>query len=156
MGPLTREGKQTMPVTDQQVAALRAQLAGNLAEHKRLLASLDQGPESRGYSALLTAAFYSAVDSRFTRDSTLDEVTEFVADIRARSERIRDVLDPAIAERVLISAFTNADLDDLDAQELTKTKMFLLAGIISGQHLDDAGLDDFMAKARAFADELLS
>lgn len=145
-----------MPVTDQQVAALRAQLAGNLAEHKLLLASLDKTADSRGYSALLTAAFYNAVDSRFTRDSTLDEVTEFVADIRARSERIRDALDPRIAERVLISAFTNGDLDDLPAEELTKTKMFLLAGIISDQHLNAAGLDEFIAKARANADELLS
>jgi len=145
-----------MPVTDQQVAALRAQLAGNLAEHKRLLAGLDGKADGRGYSALLTAAFYNAVDSRFTRDSTLDEVTEFVADVRARSERIRDALDPRVAERVLISAFTNEDLSDLDAEELTRTKMFLLAGIIGDHHLDDAGLDEFMAKARAFADELLS
>lgn len=145
-----------MPVTDQQAAVLRAQLAGNLAEHKRLLASLDSKADSRGYSALLTAAFYNAVDSRFTRDSTLDEVTEFVADVRARSERIRDALDPRVAERVLISAVTNGNLGDLDAEERTKTKMFLLAGIISDQHLDDAGLDEFIAKARAFADELLS
>ena len=57
---------------------------------------------------------------------------------------------------MLLSAFTNADLDDLDAEELTKTKMFLLAGIIADQHLGDAGLDEFIAKARAFADELLS
>ena len=145
-----------MPVTDLQAAALRAQLAGNLAEHRRLLASLDKAADSRGYSALLTAAFYTAVDTRFTRDSTLDEVTEFVADVRARSERIRDALDPRVAERVLLSAFTNADLDDLDAEELTKTKMFLLAGIVADQHLGDAGLDEFIAKARAFADELLS
>jgi hypothetical protein len=145
-----------MPVTDLQVATLRAQLAGNLAEHKRLLADLDSPADGRGYSALLTAAFYNAVDSRFTTDSTLDEVTEFVADVRARSERIRDALDPRVAERVLISAVTNAGLDDLDAEELTKTKMFLLAGIIGDQHLDDAGLDEFIAKARAFADELLS
>jgi hypothetical protein len=145
-----------MPVTDQQAATLRAQLAGNLAEHKRLLASLDKRADSRGYSALLTAAFYNAVDSRFARDSTLDEVTEFVADVRSHSERIRDALDPRVAERVLVSAFTNGDLDDLDAEELTKTKMFLLAGMIGDQHLDDAGLDEFIAKARAFADELLS
>ena len=67
-----------------------AQLAGNLAEHKRLLASLDSKADGRGYS-------------------TLGEVTEFVADVRARSERIRDAPDPRVAERVLISAFTNED-----------------------------------------------
>jgi hypothetical protein len=144
-----------MPVTDQQVAALRAQLAGSPAEHKRLLASLDRKADGRGFSALFTAAFYNAVDSRFTKDSTLDEVVEFVADVCARSERIRDVLDPRVAERVLISAFTLEDLDDLDAAELTRTKMLLLAGIIGDQHLDDAGLDEFMAKARTFANEML-
>jgi hypothetical protein len=144
-----------MPVTDQQAATLRAQLAGNLEEHKRLLAGLAT-EDRRGYSALLTAAFYNAVDLRFTRESSLDEVIEFVADVRARSERVRDALDPRIAERVLLAAFTSDDLDDLDSSELTKTKMFLLAAIIADQHLDDAGLDAFLAKARAFADELLS
>jgi hypothetical protein len=145
-----------MPVTDQQSAALRAQLAGDLAEHKRLLSSLGGVADGRGYSALLTAAFYNAVDSRFTRESTLNEVTGFVADVRARSEGVRDALDPRTAERVLVSAFTSDDLSDLDAEELTKTKMVLLAAIIAGQQLDDAGLDEFIAKARALADELLS
>jgi len=32
----------------------------------------------------------------------------------------------------------------------------LLAALVADMHLDDAGLDDFMAKAGAFADELLS
>ncbi len=145
-----------MPVTDQQAAALRAQLAGDLAGHKRLLAGLHGTADGRGYSALLTAAFYNAVDSRFTRESTLDEVTGFVADVRARSEGVRDALDPQTAERVVVSAFTSDDLDDLDAAELTATKMMLLAAIIADQHLDDAGLDEFIAKARALADELLS
>jgi hypothetical protein len=145
-----------MPVTDQQAAALRAQLAGDLAGHKRLLADLRGPADGRGYSGLLTAAFYTAVDSRFTRESTLDEVTGFVADVRARAERVRDALDPQIAERVVVSAFTSDDLDDLDAGELTRTKMMLLAAIIADEHLDDAGLDEFMAKARALADELLS
>ena len=145
-----------MPVTDQQAAALRAQLAGDVAGHKRLLADLRGAADGRGYSGLLTAAFYTAVDSRFTRESTLDEVTGFVADVRARSERVRDALDPQIAERVVVSAFTSDDLDNLDAEELTRTKMLLLAAIISDQHLDDAGLDEFIAKARALADELLN
>lgn len=98
----------------------------------------------------------SSAPRRFTRDSTLDEVTGFVADVRARSERARDSLDPQTAERVVVLAFTSDDLDDLDAGELTKTKMMLLAAIVAGQHLDDAGLDEFIAKARALADELLS
>jgi hypothetical protein len=75
-----------MPVTDQQVAAMRAQLTGDLEEHKGLLAALDSRADGQGYSALLTAAFHNAVDLRFTRDSTLREVTSFVAATRSRSE----------------------------------------------------------------------
>lgn len=145
-----------MPVTDQQVATLHAQLAGNLAEYERLLASLDNKADSRGYSALLTAAFHNAVDLRFTRDSPLDEVTEFVAEVRARSERLRDALDPRIAERVIVAAVGGDYVRDLDPAESNKMKMVLLAALIANMHLDDAGLEEFIVKTRAFADELLS
>ena len=37
-----------------------------------------------------------------------------------------------------------------------KMKMFLLAALVADMHLDDAGLADFIARARAFADELLN
>lgn len=145
-----------MPVTGQQAATLHAQLAGNLAEYDRLLAGLDNKADSRGYSALLTAAFHNAVDLRFTRDSTLDEVTEFVADVRARSERLRDALDPRVAERVIVAAVGGDHVRDLDPAESNKMKMVLLTALVADMHLDDAGLDEFIAKARAFADELLN
>jgi hypothetical protein len=45
---------------------------------------------------------------------------------------------------------------DLEPAESTKMKMLLLAALVTDMHLDDAGLADFIAKARAFADELLS
>jgi len=144
-----------MPVTDQQAATLHAQLAGNLAEYERLLAGLDNKADGRGYSALLTAAFHYAVDRRFTRDSTLDEVTDFVADVRARSERLRDALDPRVAERVIVAAVGGDHVRDLHPAESNKMKVVLLTALVADMHLDDAGLDEFMAKARAFADELL-
>lgn len=145
-----------MAVTDQQAATLHAQLAGDLAEYEQRLASLDNKADSRGYSALLTAAFHNAVDLRFTRDSPLDEVTEFVADVRARSERLRDALDPGIAERVIVAAVGGDYVHDLDPAESNKMKMVLLAALVADMGLDDAGLEEFMVKARAFADELLS
>jgi hypothetical protein len=145
-----------MPVTDQQAATLHAQLAGNLDEHKRLLAGLDNKADGLGYSALLTAAFHNAVDLRFTRDSTLDEVTDFVADVRARSERLRDALDPRVAERVIVAAVGGDYVHDLDPAESSMMKMVLLTALVADMHLDDAGLDEFIAKARAFADQLLN
>jgi hypothetical protein len=145
-----------MPVTDQQAATLQAQLAGNLAGYQQLLARLDSKADSRGYSALLTAAFHNAVDLRFNRESTLDEVTEFVADVRARSERLRDALDPRITERVIVAAVGGNYVHDLEPAESNKIKAVLLTALIADMRLDDAGLDEFIAKARAFADELLS
>ena len=95
---------------------------------------------------------------RFTRDSTLDELTEFAAGIPARSERLRDGIDPCIAERIIVAAVGGDYVHDLDPAEFIefiKMKM-LLAALVADMHLDDAGLDDFMAKAGDFADELLS
>lgn len=145
-----------MPVTDLQVATLRAQLAGDLAEHRRLLAALDGEVDGQGYSALLTAAFHNAVDLRFTRDSTLGEVTGFVAGVRSRSERLRDAVDPCTAEHVIVAAVGGDYVHDLEPAESAKMKMFLLAALVADMHLDEAGLADFIARARAFADELLN
>jgi hypothetical protein len=145
-----------MPVTDQQAATLHAQLAGDLADYQRLLAGLDSKADARGYSALLTAAFHHAVDLRFTRDSTLEEVTDFVAGVRARSERLRDALDPRIAERVIVTAVGGDHVRDLEPAESNKMKMVLLTALVADMHFNDAGLEEFMAKARAFADELLN
>jgi hypothetical protein len=144
-----------MPVTNQQAAALHAQLAGNLADYERLLDGLDGTADSRGYSALLTAAFHNAIDLRFTRDSTLDEVTECVADIRARSQRLRDAIDPRVAEQVVVAAVGGDYVRDLGPAESTMMKMVLLTALVADMQLDEAGLDEFIAKARAFAGELL-
>jgi hypothetical protein len=54
-----------MTVTDDQVAVLRAHLAGDYDEHRRLLAGLDSRGALGGYTALVTAAFVEAVDRRF-------------------------------------------------------------------------------------------
>jgi hypothetical protein len=144
-----------MPVTDHQVATLRAQLSGEFAEYERLLGDLDRKADSQGYSALVTAAFHNAVDLRFTRDSALDEVITFVADVRARSERLRDALDPHTAERLLVTAVSGDYVRGLDPTDSNKMKLVLLTSLVAEMNLDEAGLDQFLAKARALADELL-
>jgi hypothetical protein len=145
-----------MPVTDDQAATLRAELAGDFAEYERMLAGLDSKADSRGYSALLTAAFHTAVDLRFTRDSPLDEVIDFVADVRGRSEQLRDAVDPRVAERVVVAAVGGDHVRDLSPAESNKLKMILLTSLVADMRLDEARLDEFVGKARALADELLS
>jgi hypothetical protein len=74
-----------MPVTDEQVAPLRAQLAHQPAEHQRLFSLLDQAARRTGYRALVSAAFVVAVQRRFARDVSPGRVIEFVGDVRSRS-----------------------------------------------------------------------
>jgi hypothetical protein len=104
-----------MPVTDKQAATLRAQLVGDFAAYERMFADLDSNADGQQYSALLTAAFHNAVDLRFTRDSALDEVIEFVASVRAPSQQLRDAVDPRAAERVLVAAVGGDHVRDLDS-----------------------------------------
>jgi len=145
-----------MAVTDLQVATLRAQLAGDLEEHKRLLAQFDEKSDGRPYVVLTNAAFVEAVDRKFSSDATADDITEFVGDVRSRSERVRVSLDPQLAERVLLAAVTDTDISDLDPREVRRSQRILLNALIADEDLDGAGLDKFMATARGLADRLLS
>jgi hypothetical protein len=145
-----------MAVTDLQVATLRAQLAGDLEEHRRLLTRFDEKSDGRPYVTLTNAAFFEAADRRFGSSTTADDIIQFVADVRARSERIRDSLDPRVAERVLLAAVTDADISDLDPREVRSTQRILLNALIVDENLDAADLDAFLATARGLADRLLS
>jgi hypothetical protein len=145
----------TMVVSDQQVATLRAQLAGNAAEHVRLLRQLDGQDDGLGYSALVNAAFFEAVDHRFGRDSTPADVIGYVADVRSRFDEAAEAVDPQAGERLIRKVLVGGSTDDIDGRTSSRVKLFLLAALMADQGLDDAGLDEFMASARKLADHLL-
>ena len=44
----------------------------------------------------------------------------------------------------------------MDARTSWETQLVLMAAIVGDEHLDDAGLDAFLAQARAFADQWLT
>lgn len=92
-----------MPVTDDQVAALRAYLADDL-QHRQLYARLDRQAARVGYTALLAAAFFEAVNREFADEGTSADVIEFVADVRGRSEALAEAIDPRAAERLIRAA----------------------------------------------------
>jgi hypothetical protein len=142
-----------MPVTADQVATLRAYLAGDFDSHKRLFGQLDRTAAKTGYTALLTAAFFEAVDRRFAQDGTTADVVEFVADVRARHLKDADEIDPRAAERLILAIFTDEEVDDLDTETKVSTQIILLYALITDARLDDAGLDGFLAEARKLADE---
>jgi hypothetical protein len=135
-----------MSVTSDQVAALRAQLAGDYDEHRRLLADLDSRGALPGYTALVTAAFAEAVDRRFgpgRRDDAA--VAEFIGGVRSRFPGSDDEIDPAAAERVVRKALGRGSISDLDGPAIRRTERLLLAVMVADERLDDQELDLFLA-----------
>lgn len=64
-------------------------------------------------------------------------------------------LDPEVAERVLNVALGDATAEGLGREAKTNAQTLLLAGLISDEHLDDRGLDAFLADVRKLADQIL-
>jgi hypothetical protein len=151
-----KKGPSPMPLTDQQVAPLRALLARQYEEYRRLFALLDQAAKNKGYRVLVSAAFMVAAERRFAGDVSQAEVIEFVADTRSRSPHFVDQVDPVIAERVLMSAITGESLDDVDPRTRWEAQGTLMAAMVADEHLDAAGLDAFLAEARKLADKLVA
>jgi hypothetical protein len=143
-----------MSVTDDQVAALRALLAGNLDEHQQRLAQLDRAG-SAGYTALVAAAFFGATYRRFSHTPTREEIIDLVSDLRARSESAAEEIDPATAE-ALIAAAMGDDMPEMDGRRRVRTQILLLAALVAEAELDGAALDSFMADARTRADKWLA
>ncbi|RKS73723.1 hypothetical protein BZB76_4426 [Actinomadura pelletieri DSM 43383] len=149
-----------MAVTDDQVAALHAQLAGRTDEHRRLLNKLDRAKANEGYAALITAAFFEATERRFIKDGTVAnnaEVIDFVASLRATSNEIPDIIDPKLAElfiNYVLGKLPTDALQSIDDEIAFGMKILLLAGLIRDLQFNEAELSEFLAKARADAEEL--
>jgi hypothetical protein len=143
----------TMAVTDDQVVALRSYLRGDLDEYQRLVERLDRDAAKIGYSALLAAAFFEAVDRRFAEHNDDAEVVEFVGAVRSRSERLAEQIDPKVAERIIWHSLGKGSIADLNDEAVIGTQFTLLAALIVDAQLNDSQLDDFLAESRAVADE---
>lgn len=138
-----------MTVTDDQVAALRAQLAGDYDAHRRLLAALDSQGALAGYTALVTAAFVEAVDRRFRAGQRDDAaVAEFIGGIRARFPGADNEIDPSAAERVIRKALGRGSISDLDGPAIRRTERLLLPLMVADEELHDEELDRLLASAR--------
>lgn len=143
-----------MPVTDLQVATLRAQLAGQGEEHQRLLSRLTSPEDQQGYSLLLAVAFFEAVNRRFQSEGKVVDdtvVIDFVADLRTRSAEIGERLDPAIAERLILHALGKGDVDGIDGNTMLSGQILILGGLIAEATLTEAELDAFMARVRTMS-----
>jgi hypothetical protein len=144
-----------MLLTDEQVAPLRAQLAGKLEEHRRLLARLDPAEMQTPYRMLVSAAFFVAAERRFPKGSTRADVINFVADARSRTQRLSEV-DPQVAERLILAVVGDERIGDIDPKTGFETQMLLLAAFTADAKYDTADLEDFLADARKLANQWLA
>ncbi|MEV5710271.1 hypothetical protein [Actinoallomurus sp. NPDC052274] len=145
-----------MAVTDEQVATLRAYLAGEFDQYEQLNARLDPGVDGMAYGALIAAGLFEAVDRRFAKGATRAQVVDYVGDVRSRSERLSEEIDPQVAERLIMHSLGEGSIDDIDDGIVVHTQLLLLIALVGDERLDDAGLDKFMATTRALGNRLLS
>jgi hypothetical protein len=146
----------TTTVGELPVAALRAQLSGNGAEHRKLLAQFADREDRVGYSALVHAAFLEAVERRFANESAISGVIQYVADVRARFDEVAAVVDPRVGEQLILEALGNGTTDGIDSRTSSTAMQFLLTALVADARLDSVALDAFIANVKNTADSLLS
>ncbi|XRQ02702.1 hypothetical protein ACN3XK_39605 [Actinomadura welshii] len=147
-----------MKITDQQVAALRAQLSGQSAEeHLRLFNELDES-DHVGYAALLASALFEAIQRRFVKDDeTVDhaDIIDFIASVRERSEDSPDSVNPDIAEKIILHATGQGSISGIDDSAITRHQVILLAALVAREKYNEEELDAFLVQVRADAEEML-
>jgi hypothetical protein len=143
-----------MPVTDDEVAALRAYLQGNQALQEELYERITTLDAKTRYTRLLATAFFEAVNRRFGGRDSAAEVIEYVADVRARSPRLGEQIDPGAAERLIRRALTDVDVSDIDSRMRGRIFIVFLAAMVSDAHYDDGQLEGLLAEAREAADDV--
>ncbi|MEU4821572.1 hypothetical protein ACLQ2P_10705 [Actinomadura citrea] len=145
-----------MPVTDHQIATLRAQLTGRIDEHRRLLSQMDIATANQ-YLSLATAAFFEAALRRFVRDgSPVDdaEIIEFVTSVRLRLGDPDD-LDAQTAETLIKIAVEKLPVEaqnGISADAANGTRIILLSGMVGDLDLTPDQLEEFLNAARRMTD----
>ena len=146
-----------MPVDDKEFGALLALLSGRAEEHDRLLDDLDPAGQAAGYSALVAAAMFRLAERRFIRDGKYvpaSEIVAYVAHARAKSDDFAEELDPRIAERVLLAALDQDDIDDIEAGKVFYTELGLLVAMVHDeQFASESDIETFLQGVRPLADD---
>ena len=143
-------------VTGDQMAALRAYLADDRGQHKRLIERLgDSGV--LGYQLLALGALAVAARREFSPGSASADVVRFVAWVRINllPDDLGD-LDPVAAEAVLRFALGEDVPLPMDPETCFRATILLLGILAYDEHPDDAALDGLLAEARSLAEGWLA
>ena len=73
--------------------------------------------------------------------------------MRAQFDRDGNQIDPRAAERMIRAVYSGEPVDDLDSAMKGRTQIIVLAALINGERLDEAGLDAFLADASKLASQ---
>lgn len=146
-----------MPVTDDMVAAVRAYLEVDEERAQRLTATLDRSRDaSIAYKAMIAGTFMAAVARKFNRQSSRDDIIDYVAQVRSRNEELADILEPSATERMIASVYGDEDIEDIDARIVMDIEIFISVAIVTDKGISGQELDDFLATARKYADQMLA
>lgn len=138
-----------MAVTADQMATLRAALTGDSEGYRDLHGRLDS-TTMRSYHILVAAAFFEAMSRRFGESSTKADVVEFVARIRAQYD-LADEIDPRTAERLILAAVADEEIDDIPDQSKADHYLILLIAFARDTGLTESKLDEFLNDSRVLA-----
>ena len=144
-----------MPVTGEQVAALRAFLAFD-PSYQRLVGELSSGGRAHGFGELVYAAFVTAARRRFSPTWTSAQVVRFAAQLRVVLRAYDVDLDPRAIEILLRQALGERVTSDYDDGTHALVMLFGLGELISDERFDQTSLDAFLADARVLADARLA
>jgi hypothetical protein len=140
-------------VSDKDTAAVRAVLAGDIDSFDGLQESASDSAYGDGFAALMAIAFVGAVRDRFSSGWTPADVIRFVGQVRVRNECYD--LSPTTGEELLFAALRNTPLPRrIDEFEKGYAQVTLLVELVGD--LDEQQLEEFLAKARAQADQWLA
>lgn len=132
---------------DKPLAALKAMLLGDGESYKQAISSLSHA-EGEDFLVLLSAAFLEMSDRTFGPEPTPAAVVEWVGEIRSRSETSAQVIDPAVAEKVILFALGLDGGNELSGNQVSDTQLLLLPILAHEQHLDGAAIDELLSAAR--------
>lgn len=143
-----------MPVTANQMAAIRAYLEDDFERQKTLFNSLPRKEQENDFPTLVSAAVHLALEKGMSHNVTRAQVINFVAEIRKSYFKDPDALDPVTAERLILFWAGHDDaLDGISPVKSVQTQFMMLRPLVHEAGIPESGLDRFLEDVQALANE---
>jgi hypothetical protein len=142
-------------VTDEQATTLRTFLAFDPL-YERLTRELAASGRWQGFGELVYSAFAVATRRRFAPAWTSAQIVRFTAHVQNDLRPYGVDLDAEATEILIRQALGERVTSSYDDTTYAQAMLYVLGELMSREHLDAAGLDAFLAEARALANARLA